>query len=105
MAQTIIAPFVFLLLIFVLQQADYANQSKSIPHPSLSDLQGVSPCQGANPGDPCITLMYYPKSVENGINYTKILEKFAQLNAAREGRDAFTFSSGLTGKALNITHV
>ena len=96
MAQTIIAPFIFLLLIFVLQQADYANQSKSIPHPPESDLPGVGACQGRNPGDPCVTLMYYPKAVENGINYTQILEKFAALNEARTGV-SLRFDSGLTG--------
>ena len=83
-------------MIFVLQQADYANQSKAIQHPPLSDLSGVGACQGRNPGDPCITLMYYPKTVENGINYTSILEKFAALNSARTGV-SLNFGSGLTG--------
>jgi hypothetical protein len=40
--------------------------------------------------------MYYPKTVENGINYTSILEKFAVLNAARTGI-SLNFGSGLTG--------
>lgn len=95
LAQTIVAPFVFLLLIFVLQQADYVNQLKSNPHPPESELPGVGSCQGRNPGDPCINLMYYPKAVENGINYTSILEKFVSLNAARTGV-SFAFDSGLT---------
>lgn len=85
------------MLIFVLQQADYANQMKSTPHPPESDLPGVLSCQGRNPGDACITLMYYPKTVENGINYTRILEKFASLNAARTGVTFAFESAGLTG--------
>lgn len=53
--------------------------------------------QGRNPEDPCITMMYYPSTVENGINYTKILEKFAVLNANRIGR-TFKFASAISSK-------
>jgi hypothetical protein len=91
----LIAPLVFTLLIFVLQQADYAKQSKSNPHPTPATLQGVNPCQGRRPGDPCITLMYYPEAVQNGINYTKIMEKFSILNAPRIGR-TLNFNGALT---------
>ena len=92
LAQALLAPFIFTLLIFVLQQADYANQSKTILYPPISTLPGVTPCQGRNPGDPCITLMYYPAAIVNGIDYNAIITKFSELNAARTGK-TFSVSS------------
>jgi hypothetical protein len=45
LAQVVIAPFVFTLLIFILQVADHNNQKISNPHPSLGVLDGVRKCQ------------------------------------------------------------
>ncbi|KAJ3084515.1 ATP-binding cassette sub- A member 1, partial [Quaeritorhiza haematococci] len=91
LAQTIIAPFVFQLLLFVLQRADYANQQRSNPNPPSSALQGVYGCQGANEG-PCLNIMFTP----NEEPYRQFMNVFAQKNANRTGQPAFQFESPLS---------
>ena len=39
------APVVFMLLLFLLQQADYARQNISVPNPPTTSLAGVFACQ------------------------------------------------------------
>ncbi|KAJ3267738.1 ATP-binding cassette sub- A member 1, partial [Terramyces sp. JEL0728] len=38
---------------------------------------------GRNPGNPCISIMYTPATVENGVDYTQIMKVFAQKNGER----------------------
>lgn len=87
-AQVFIAPFIFSLLIFILQAADHANQQISNPYPPLSTLDGVQRCQGRNPGDPCVSIFYTAPS--GGVDYATIMSTFARKNAERTG---FTFST------------
>ncbi|KAJ3287594.1 ATP-binding cassette sub- A member 1 [Borealophlyctis nickersoniae] len=79
LAQTVIAPFIFQLLLFILQQADYANQRQSIPHPTPAALPALTKCQGHNPGDPCITLMFAPDIPL----YNQIVTEFGRMNGER----------------------
>jgi hypothetical protein len=44
LAQAILAPLLFLVILYVLQQADYYNQRLSNDHPPVGALPGVSPC-------------------------------------------------------------
>ncbi|TPX64598.1 hypothetical protein SpCBS45565_g05755 [Spizellomyces sp. 'palustris'] len=85
LAQTIIAPFVFMLLLFILQKADYANQRRSDPNPPGAPLQGIYNCQGAKQDDPCINIMYTPSDATTD----GILALFATKNAQRTGQPAF----------------
>lgn len=85
LAQALVAPFVFTLLIYVLQAADTSNQLVSNIHPPLGALPGVSQCQGRDYGEPCITLFYYPASVVQGVDYSQIMRSFASKNAERTG--------------------
>ncbi|KAJ1330270.1 hypothetical protein BSLG_009585 [Batrachochytrium salamandrivorans] len=73
------------MLLFILQQADYANQRRSNPHPPLGSLQGVQRCQGRHSGGPCVSVMYTPDATVNGVSYTQIMQTFAELNQPRTG--------------------
>lgn len=92
LAQTIAAPFIFELLLYVLQQADYANQRKAIPHPESTVLPGVLACQGEKVNMPCINLMYTP-DVEP---YTSIVKSFIEGNAKRNNEPIFSIESPIT---------
>ncbi|KAH6573196.1 hypothetical protein BASA60_006151 [Batrachochytrium salamandrivorans] len=83
--QAILAPFILQMLLFILQQADYANQRRSNPHPPLGSLQGVQRCQGRHSGGPCVSVMYTPDATVNGVSYTQIMQTFAELNQPRTG--------------------
>lgn len=87
-AQVFIAPFLFTLLIFVLQAADHANQRITNAHPPLGSLGGINRCQGRNPGEPCASILYHPQGSVNNVNYDDIMKTFAEKNAERTG---FTF--------------
>ncbi|KAJ3213534.1 ATP-binding cassette sub- A member 1 [Dinochytrium kinnereticum] len=86
-SQAILAPLIFHLILFILQQADYANQRKSNLHPPIGALPGVSPCQGFNKKG-CILFMYYPQTTET----TAYMNKFAELNKKRTG-ETFTVAN------------
>ncbi|KAI8925196.1 hypothetical protein BC831DRAFT_512721 [Entophlyctis helioformis] len=96
-AQALLAPFVFSLLLLVLQQADRASQAVPDPirHMPEVALPGVSRCQGSDAGRPCITMMYTvepsPQSAgaavpsTSAVNFTQIMDTFAILNERRTG--------------------
>eukprot|EP00842_Homolaphlyctis_polyrhiza_P000564 jgi/Hompol1/1508/HPOL_000597-RA len=110
LAQAVLAPFIFSLLLFILQQADYANQRKSNAHPTYASLPGVKPCQGRNPGDPCVSILYTPAGVVNGIDYTKIMQTFADKNQQRTGyqfklEPAFTDPTAAPSRIFDIVPV
>ncbi|KAI8909840.1 hypothetical protein EDD86DRAFT_247174 [Gorgonomyces haynaldii] len=96
LAQTVIAPIVFCLLLFVLQQADTKNKMDSNPHPLETTLPGVQRCQGKNNiGDPCITLMFYPSVLPAvgtlpGLDIAQALNVFAKKNSERTGYELKT---------------
>ncbi|KAI8921283.1 hypothetical protein DFJ77DRAFT_449232 [Powellomyces hirtus] len=92
LSQTVFAPFIFMLLLFILQKADHANQKKSVYNPAEAPLQGVYGCQGAEEGDPCINIMYTPASPE--IN--NIMTTFATKNAERTEQPAFATEAALS---------
>jgi hypothetical protein len=81
LSQTVLAPLIFHLLLFILQQADYARQRTSNLDPIASNLDGMIGCQGRNPGDPCINIMYSP-AIEP---YTSFMTAFAASNLERTG--------------------
>ncbi|KAI8918938.1 hypothetical protein BC831DRAFT_515918 [Entophlyctis helioformis] len=98
-AQALIAPLVFSLLLFLLQRADYATQSQAQTSVQRNlpavPLQGVARCQ------PCVTIMYatIPAPIDeaanatnatvpapaSSVNFTKILETFSIINEQRTG--------------------
>ncbi|KAJ1554144.1 ATP-binding cassette sub- A member 1 [Cladochytrium tenue] len=86
-SQTVIAPLVFHLILFVLQQADYANQRISNPHPPIGALDGVQTCQGYG-GKNCILMMYTPQTADT----TAFMQSFATANSQRMG-STFSVSS------------
>ncbi|KAJ3299116.1 ATP-binding cassette sub- A member 1 [Borealophlyctis nickersoniae] len=92
LSQTVIAPIVFMLLLFVLQKADFANQEKRNAHPTPSDLQGIYNCQGLNPEDPCINIMYTPQNPQ----IDQFMTVFARKNANRTGESAFKIEQPLS---------
>jgi len=84
-----------MLLLYILQAADTANQKKSLLHPLSYPLDPVMQCQGATIRDPCIGFMYYP----NTIDVTNVMQIFATKNAARKGGASFEIqSSNFTSK-------
>ncbi|KAI8838123.1 hypothetical protein BC829DRAFT_404623 [Chytridium lagenaria] len=80
LSQAVLAPLLFHLILFILQQADYANQRKSNLNPPIGALDGVRPCRGFN-GRNCILFMYTPVTAET----TAYMNKFATLNKKRTG--------------------
>ncbi|KAL2914225.1 hypothetical protein HK105_206322 [Polyrhizophydium stewartii] len=104
LAQAIVAPFIFHLLLFVLQQADNVNQSRSNPHPPLGALQGVQRCQGPDSGKPCVTIMYTPATTVNNVDYNKIMQTFSDLNQPRVGY-SLNIESPFTDSAAGPTKV
>ncbi|KAJ3173237.1 ATP-binding cassette sub- A member 1 [Geranomyces variabilis] len=99
-SQTILAPFIFMILLLILQQADYANQRKSVLDPAEAPLQGVYGCQGVNEGSPCINIMYTPTGspvIDN------IMTTFATNNAARTGEKAFATEAPITDTTAGVT--
>ncbi|TPX33176.1 hypothetical protein SmJEL517_g03814 [Synchytrium microbalum] len=81
LSQFVVAPFVFMILLYVLQQADYANQGKANLHPGQAPLQGIQRCQGPTYGSPCVTIMYTPADPI----YTGFMSTFAAINGPRMG--------------------
>ncbi|KAI9344588.1 hypothetical protein BDR26DRAFT_835595 [Obelidium mucronatum] len=79
LAQTVVAPLIFHLVLFVLQQADYSNQKLSNPHPPVGALDGVKPCTSYTGN--CLLMMYYPQTAET----TQYMQNFANANQNRTG--------------------
>lgn len=107
LAQTLLAPLVFHLLLFILQQADYARQRTSNLYPTSSPLQGIYQCQGRVQSTPCINIMYTP-AIEP---YNSFMQKFIDLNTARTGvafvntTDSQVLGMGLPGKTIDVMPV
>lgn len=87
LAQAVGAPALFMLLLYILQQADYSNQRKSILHPASSELQGVYNCIS-----PCINVMFSPLND----NVTGIMSVFAALNAKRTGEEEWKMENPIS---------
>ncbi|XJO74377.1 hypothetical protein BDV3_005203 [Batrachochytrium dendrobatidis] len=94
--QALLAPFIFSLIMFLLQQADYASQDRpnATENLTMQPLPGIQRCQGATAANPCVTIMYAinPISTTNDqpqpaatIDYTKIMDTFATINQHRVG--------------------
>ncbi|CAG8514994.1 1192_t:CDS:2 [Acaulospora morrowiae] len=88
-SQVFVGPFLFLLLLFVLQKADDNVRLKSNLHPLSYPLLGVQPCQGRTTSNPCINFMFTPNTPDS----VRIMQTFADNNAKR------------TGKRLNIESI
>ncbi|TPX41335.1 hypothetical protein SeLEV6574_g06147 [Synchytrium endobioticum] len=97
LAQVLFAPLIFQLLLYILQQADYAKQLESVANPPPSDLFGVLNCQGANPNDACINIMYTPTG---DAQFDGIMATFATMNANRTGQGPFAIETPLTDVAF-----
>ncbi|KAI8900097.1 hypothetical protein BC833DRAFT_583272 [Globomyces pollinis-pini] len=83
-SQSIGSPIVFMLILFLLQQTDYANQRITDLTPSSQPLDGVRACDGPNP---CINLIYTPDSPQ----IRSVLKLYASKNAARTGQKEWEF--------------
>ncbi|CAG8495111.1 18204_t:CDS:2 [Cetraspora pellucida] len=81
LSQILIGPIIFLLLLYILQQADNSQKLKSNLHPTAYPLLGVQPCQGRTTSDPCINLMYTPDDQTS----RTIMQAFADNNFKRTG--------------------
>jgi hypothetical protein len=79
-----------MLLLFILQQADYANQSVTIRNPPSAPLDGLFACSGPVP---CINIMFSP----NSETFRGYLGAFAKKNALRTGQPEFRFEPELNG--------
>ena len=91
LAQAIGAPALFMLLLYVLQQADYSNQRKSVLHPESSALEGVYNCIS-----PCINVMFSPLNE----NTTGIMKVFTALNAKRTGEPEWKLENPISGMQI-----
>lgn len=91
LAQVLLAPLFFLLLLWGLQQADYRQQQRSNRHPQAYDLPGLIGCQGPEAADPCVNLLFTP----NTDQIRGILGTFAGLNAKATGQAAWQFESAM----------
>ncbi|CAG8468063.1 989_t:CDS:2, partial [Scutellospora calospora] len=78
---TLASPIIFLLLLYILQQADNSQRLKSNLHPIAYPLLGVQPCQGRTPSNPCINLMFTPNDPAS----QTIMQIFANNNFNRTG--------------------
>jgi hypothetical protein len=79
-----------MLLLFILQQADYANQSVTIRNPPSAPLEGLFACSGPVP---CINIMFTPDTE----TFRGYLGAFSKKNALRTGQPEFQFESQLDG--------
>ncbi|PVU98300.1 hypothetical protein BB559_001689 [Furculomyces boomerangus] len=80
-AQTIVSPIVFLVLMFALQKGSNSVYGKSILNPTTYPLGPLDICRGVTRSSPCINLMYYPKSEDTD----SIMQLFANQNLERSG--------------------
>ncbi|TPX32073.1 hypothetical protein SmJEL517_g04789 [Synchytrium microbalum] len=92
-ASSLHSPGVFLCVVPDDDQADYANQRASVVNPPPSDLFGVLNCQGLNPNDACINIMYTP---QGDSQFDGIMQTFSTMNSNRTGQTAFAIESPLS---------
>jgi len=106
-AQTVLAPLVVLLLLYLLQQAQNRKDLISNPHPTAYNLDGLPKCQGFIETAPCITLMFTP----NEQQYVQYLQTFARKNKERTGielkvhADVFSDLNRVPAESLDIVPV
>ncbi|KAJ3018234.1 ATP-binding cassette sub- A member 1 [Thoreauomyces humboldtii] len=100
-SQCILAPLVFMFLLWILQQADHSNQRKSVLSPAEAPLQGLYNCQGLTSSRPCINVMYTPQTV----SINSIMTSFATANAARTGEPAWAMETAITDASFVPTSV
>ncbi|OLY81151.1 ABC transporter A family member 2 [Smittium mucronatum] len=81
LSQVFLSPIAFLLVMFALQKAIDVINKKSIPHPESYPLGPLDMCQGQHRSDPCINIMYYPKSTDSDA----IMSIFSNNNLERSG--------------------
>lgn len=82
LSQILIGPIIFLLLLYILQQADNSQRLKANLHPTAYPLLGVQPCQGRTKFSPCINLMFTPNDQASN----SIMQTFADNNFKRTGQ-------------------
>ncbi|CAG8683115.1 18808_t:CDS:2 [Gigaspora rosea] len=82
LSQILIGPIIFLLLLYILQQADNSQRLKSNLHPTAYPLLGVQPCQRRTKSGPCINLMFTPNDQASN----SIMQAFADNNFKRTGQ-------------------
>lgn len=92
--QAIGAPVIFMFLLFILQQSDYANQSLSVKYPPVNALQGVYQCKAPVP---CISILFTPP---DDPFFTSVLTTFAAKNAKRTGESVMTISDPITDTSI-----
>ncbi|OMJ17002.1 ABC transporter A family member 2 [Smittium culicis] len=81
LSQAFLSPIAFLLIMFALQKAVDVKNKKPLPHPETYALGPLDQCQGLTRADPCVNLMYYPKSPDTD----SIMNLLAKYNLERSG--------------------
>ncbi|KAJ3258613.1 ATP-binding cassette sub- A member 1 [Chytriomyces hyalinus] len=87
LAQAVIAPALFMLLLFGLQKAQNDALSVANPHPVGAPLDGVPACQPA-PDKGCALMLFHPNTPET----SQFMSNFAAINSQRTGSN-FSVSS------------
>ncbi|RHZ80225.1 hypothetical protein Glove_138g24 [Diversispora epigaea] len=98
LAQILIGPLIFLLLLFILQKSNDAQQLRSNLHPLTYPLIGVQPCQGRTRSAPCINFMFTPNTVDT----KNIMEMFAINNEKRTGNPLIIEDISITNDNLGF---
>ncbi|KAI8872266.1 hypothetical protein GQ42DRAFT_161448 [Ramicandelaber brevisporus] len=98
-AQILIAPIVFMLLLFAMNNAYKTQMTRSDPHPTAENLAGVPLCQGATSGDPCVTIMYTPAVPET----EQIMKIFAAKNVQNHGGAKLDIAPAQVADQLGVT--
>ncbi|KAI9223359.1 hypothetical protein BC828DRAFT_345046 [Blastocladiella britannica] len=81
LAQAVVAPVLFTLLLGLLQRLYVIRQSRETPHPQEYPLSPIPMCQGVVALAPCVTLFYTPSTPD----FKLIMNTFAAKNTARGG--------------------
>jgi hypothetical protein len=77
-------------LLFILQQADYANQKILNMNPNSKSLEGVFSCTAPTP---CINILFTPDTPR----IRSFLTEFAKKNAERTNQPELQMEAPLTG--------
>ncbi|KAJ3104165.1 ATP-binding cassette sub- A member 1 [Phlyctochytrium bullatum] len=97
-SQAFVTPVLFMFLLFILQIIDYRQQQVEVRTPPESPLPGIGNCQGPEPGDPCINIMYakptnIPRAYCRPELYDGIMAKFSAINSKRTGETEFVMEA------------
>ncbi|KAJ3123094.1 ATP-binding cassette sub- A member 1 [Nowakowskiella sp. JEL0407] len=84
-AQTLISPLVFHLLLYILQSGDYARQRTEYLNPPESKLSGIYQCTPTRSIPGCYTIMYTNKTTDSNNFIDSVMRTFSQKNMEKTG--------------------